>query len=162
MPPPRGSHVTPVVDYEPPPHAVPQHRPGALAPPRPRAPRPPVGAPRQPAGALSPELRAAAGFADTALRAVLEVIDRRRPVKALGPLLAAGLVDSVLALHPAGGAATLQRVRVRAVGPDNPPTAVEVFGTYQRGRRVHAVAGRIIREPTGTPPRWRVVALHIG
>ena len=46
-----------------------------------------------------PRLRAAAAFADAALRRVLEVIDRRRPLAQLRPLLAAGLVDSLL---PAG------------------------------------------------------------
>ena len=44
----------------------------------------------------SVQLRQAACFADAALRRVLEVIDRRRPVAQLHGLLAAGLVDSVL------------------------------------------------------------------
>jgi hypothetical protein len=44
-------------------------------------------------------MRQAASFADAALRRVLEVIDRRRPVAQLHGLLAAGLADSVLSAN---------------------------------------------------------------
>lgn len=108
-------------------------------------------------------------FADTALRRVLEVIDRRRPAAALRPLLAPGLVDSVLAVGraPAGyrGAAVLGRVRLQAVGRDqagNGRATAEVFGTYRRGQRVHAIACRVEQVPDGHETRWLVVALHIG
>ena len=37
--------------------------------------------------------------------------------------------------------------------------AAEVFGSYSRGRRMHAIACRIERVTAG---RWQVVALHIG
>ena len=35
----------------------------------------------------------------------------------------------------------------------------EVFGSYTRGQRVHAIACRIEKRDAG---RWQVVALHIG
>lgn len=164
--------VAPIVDYEPPAHVVPRHR-HPPARPRRRCPSPAVPAEqpgtRQPV-ALSPTLRAAAEFTDAALRRVLEVIDRRRPAAQLYPLLAAGLVDSVRAVRPARtgrtDTATLQRLRVQAVGLTDPLSAVEVFGTYRRGRRVHAVACRVHRAATPTKPGirggWQVVALHIG
>ncbi|MGH3563016.1 MAG: Rv3235 family protein [Mycobacterium sp.] len=169
---PRTLAVMPVVDYEPPARAVPQGRlpgrPPSLVRPRCRhAPHPPSDRPAP--VTLSPVLQAAATFADAALRRVLEVVDQRRPTAHLRPLLSAGLVDSVLSVHPTvssmsgcANAATLQRVRLQVVGPDDPPTAAEVFGTYRRGRRIHAVACRIERVRAGTGPGWQVVALHIG
>jgi hypothetical protein len=156
--------VTPVVDYEPPARAVPQCLPPALR----RARRRRVPQPPQRPATVVPAsaLRPAAVFADAALRRVLEVIDRRRPAAQLYPLLAAGLADSVRSLHPAAagcaGAATLQRLRLQAVGSDDPPTAAEVFGTYRRGRRIHALACRVERVRTGAGPGWQIVALHIG
>jgi uncharacterized protein DUF6459 len=108
-------------------------------------------------------MRQAACFADAAVRRVLEVIDRRRPVAQLHGLLATGLVDSVLCANRMAatqdGAAVLRRLRLQAVGPADPFTAAEVFGSYSRGRRVHAIACRIELRPDG---RWQVVALHIG
>jgi len=107
----------------------------------------------------SVQLRQAGCFADAALRRVLEVIDRRRPVAQLHGLLAAGLVDSVLCANrlTAGhdGAAVLRRLRLQAAGT----AAAEVFGSYSRGRRIHAIACRVERVAGG---RWQVVALHIG
>ena len=108
---------------------------------------------------LSPSMRQAAVFADAALRRVLEVIDRRRPLAQLRPLLAAGLVDSVgsVGRGPAGreGAAVLRRMRLQPAGA----TAAEVFGCYSRGDRIHAIACRVEQ---GADTRWLVVALHIG
>ncbi|BBZ10128.1 hypothetical protein MBRA_03230 [Mycobacterium branderi] len=112
---------------------------------------------------MPPQMRQAAIFADAALRRVLEVMGRRRPAAQLLGLLDSGLVDSVLAATRAtagrlaahDGAAVLRRLRVQAVGP----AAAEVFGTYSRGHRVHAVACRVERQPDS---RWLVVALHIG
>lgn len=110
-------------------------------------------------------MRQAAIFADAALRRVLEVIDRRRPPAQLRPLLAPSLVDSVGALsrslgHPPGrqGAAVLRRMRLQPVGHRDSQTVAEVFGSYSRGERVHAIACRV--ELLGG--RWLVVALHIG
>ena len=165
--------VTPVVEYEPErqsvPRNVPQCRPSSHATLR-RA----GSAPRRPysgrstgqpeavsAAVLSPSMRQAATFADAALRRVLEVIDRRRPLAQLRPLLAPSLVDSVLSVvrGPAAreGAAVLRRMRLQPVG--HPATAAEVFGCYSRGDRIHAIACRVERS---ADTRWLVVALHIG
>jgi hypothetical protein len=109
--------------------------------------------------------REAVVFADAALRRVLEVIDRRRPVSQLRPMVAPALIDTVTALAraPHTSAARLCRVRVRMVdGADfgafvDEPQA-EVFGTYTRGPRVHAIAARIAR----CGERWRIDALQVG
>ncbi|MEB3032226.1 Rv3235 family protein [[Mycobacterium] nativiensis] len=164
--------ISPVIDYEPPARASTPCRPAP----------PPVSAPpaRQHRGhlprrrpdrpsrnGLPPPLQSAAVFADAALRRVLEIMDGRRPPAHLRPLLAAGLAESVLSVRPSAASraepATLQRVRVRPAGSAEPATAVEAFGTYRRGRRTHALACRIEREPvSGTGTAWRIVALHIG
>lgn len=109
-------------------------------------------------------MRQAAAFADAALRRVLEVIDRRRPAAQLRPMLAPGLVDSVLSIgRGRGGAAVLRRTRLQPSGRRRPETAAEVFGTYSRGDRIHAIACRVEQLPTGAGcARWLVVALHIG
>lgn len=83
------------------------------------------------------------------------------------PLLAPGLVDSVLAVSrtAAGhqqGAAMLRRIRLTPAGPDTADTAAEVFGTYSRGDRIHAIACRVEQRPAGNETRWLMVALHIG
>jgi Family of unknown function (DUF6459) len=111
---------------------------------------------------MSASMRQAAGFADAALRRVLEVIDRRRPAAQLRGLLAGGLVDSVLAANRLGandaGVAVLRRLRLQPVGTGDGLAAAEVFGSYSRGGRMHAIACRIER----VAGRWQVVALHIG
>jgi hypothetical protein len=56
-------------------------------------------------------------------------------------------------------------MRLQASGHRDPDTAAEVFGSYSRGDRVHAIACRVERVPTGAgnaATRWLVVALHIG
>lgn len=154
--------VLPVVDYEPPARAVTHRQPPPDGPGREQVPSP---RPSRPARmAPSATARSAAAFVDTTLRRVLEVIDRRRPATHLRPLLTADLIDSVLAGRPAVSgreAATLRRLRLQAVG-NGPPVAVEVFGSYRRGRRIHALAGRIVPVRTPTGPSWQLVALHIG
>jgi hypothetical protein len=107
-------------------------------------------------------------FADAALRRVLEVIDRRRPVAQLRPLVAPALIDTVIELsrvshvraargHSVRTAARLHRIRLRMVDGSQGAEA-EVFGTYTSGPRVRALAARIelYRD------RWRIVALQIG
>jgi hypothetical protein len=100
-------------------------------------------------------------FADAALRRVLEVVDRRRPLAHLKPVLTPALLDSVGALCRArpgahhGAAAKLSRIRLHQPQPG----AAEVSATYVRGERVRAIAARV--ELTGAG-RWQVVALQIG
>jgi hypothetical protein len=158
--------VMPVVDYEPPARDVRHCRPPsrtALRRPNTHVQQRHSSQHVAPGGSSSVQLRQAACFADAALRRVLEVLDRRRPVAQLHGLLAAGLVDSVLganrftAAHD--GAAVLRRLRLQAAGTPDRVAAAEVFGSYSRGRRVHAIACRIERVKDGS---WQVVALHIG
>jgi hypothetical protein len=111
-------------------------------------------------------MRQAAIFADAALRRVLEVIDHRRPVTQLRPLLVPGLADSVLSVSQSAtgcqAAAVLRRMRLQPVGHRDPDTAAEVFGSYSRGDRIHAIAARVEKLSTSSGLRWQVVALHIG
>ncbi|MGE2713259.1 Rv3235 family protein [Mycolicibacterium litorale] len=153
----RRSYTSPVVDYEPAPAGIPgtacpPPTPAALHRSTPRMLRPATRPDAEPAAP-----RAAAVFADVALRRVLEVLDRRRPLTHLKPMLAPPLLDTVGALCRIryGNPAKLRRVRLRAAGP----SAAEVCATYTRGDRVRAIAARV--EITGDG-RWRVVALQIG
>lgn len=161
--------VSPVIDYEPPPAgqaACPPPTHQALRRHTPRRRR----APSTTAASESAPPRAAVVFADAALRRVLEIIDRRRPVAQLRPILAPELTDIVVAMtrsshttrHGGGTAARLQRIRLRMVDNSCPAgsgdPAAEVFGTYTRGTRVRALAARIaVRND-----RWRIVAIQIG
>lgn len=151
------SLTSPVVDCEPPPHPL---GPVALPP----CPAPTTlhrQSPRrlrlvEPPADLPPQT-GAAQFAELALRRVLEVVDRRRPPAQLRPLMSAQVLDAVLALPPArqAAAATLRRVRLRtAPGPGG----AEVFATFSRGPRVHAIAARIELRSG----RWQLTALQIG
>ena len=102
-------------------------------------------------------------FADAALRRVLEVIDRRRSLAQLRPLMTGGLVDSLLSSAGRGRSADpaqLRRVRAQTVRSDG--TAAEIAASYSRGERVHAIACRVEQVMTATGPRWQVVALHMG
>ncbi len=160
--------TSPVVDYEPAPESLDQPRSAATRghsthrrTPRPRRLPPTPGEPPPP--------RTAVVFAETALRQVIEVIDRRRPVAQLRPLMTPILVDRVInhADSARRGSATLRRVRVRCVdtGADSDDghgrmnvTAAEIFASFLRCGRVHALAGRIERHRE----TWRIVALQIG
>jgi len=169
----RRTQITPVIDCEPPPTPglCPPPTPNLCPPPTPnlcppptheslRAPRPSGPGTHRPHPRPAPlPNRAAVAFADAALRRVLEVIDRRRPVTQLRPLITPALTDTVLGLSrvPQSAAARLRRVRLRMVDGDDGPAA-EVFGTYTRGPRVRAIAARITQEGE----RWRIVALEIG
>jgi Family of unknown function (DUF6459) len=151
-----GSFTAPVVDYEPPPSGLAATVSAALH----RTPRrPPPSVNRVVREPSAP--RAAAVFADAALRRVLEVVDRRRPIGQLRALMTPQLMHMVVAMarspHPA--AATLRRVRLRMVDTEDPDVqAAEVFGTYCRAQRVRAIAARI----EGSDDRWRIVAIQIG
>ena len=146
--------VVPVADYEPP---LLRNRPGtpAFALPRPRTAKPPSWHPAPPPPETA-SIQAAGAFADAALRRVLEVIDRRRPVAQLRPLLAGGLVDSLLSVarRHGGGAARLRRMRVQPIGTAG--IAAEVAATYTRGERLHAIACRVEQVNSITGPRWQM------
>jgi hypothetical protein len=147
------SLTTPIIDCEPPPvgiTACPPPSPAALHRRTTRHSRP---VPRPPRDPLPP--RAAMLFADAALRRVLEVVDRRRPIAQLRPLVTPALIDTVTALTraPHSAAATLRRVRVRMVDSES----AEVFGTYTRGPRTLAVAARIELHRD----RWRIAAFQL-
>jgi hypothetical protein len=161
-----GAAVTRVVDYEPPVVALQMCAPAVATASR----RPPVRGRHlhavQQAITVAPSerLRAAAAFADAALRSILEVIDRRRPVTQLRPLLAGGLADTVGSFTrtaPAREVAgVLRRVRLQAA--DHHERAFEVTASYSRGPRVHAIACRVEHVITPRGERWQVVALHMG
>lgn len=162
--------VSPVVDYEPPPVGMAVCR--ATPTLRRRTARtssiPAERSSRRAAAREPAPPRTAVTFADAAVRRVLEVIDRRRPVAQLRPLLAPTLIDTVIELsrssHAGAGrsqnvrtAARLCRLRLRMVDGAEGAQA-EVFGTYTSGPRVRALAARI--ELDGE--RWRIVALQVG
>ncbi|MDT5183668.1 MAG: hypothetical protein QOJ20_2561 [Mycobacterium sp.] len=155
IPPEPASFTSPIIDCEPPPvgiTACPPPSPAALHRRTPRPLRPvPRPVPRDP---LPPH--AVVVFADAALRRVMEVVDGRRPIAQLRPLVAPALIDTVTALTraPHTAAATLRRVRLRMIDGE----AAEVFGSYTRGPRVLAVAARIELHRD----RWRIVALQLG
>jgi hypothetical protein len=151
--------VAPVVDYEPPAFGGPPVLPHVTAP-RPRCAAPARPARGTTAGDAPVHAPAAASFADAALRRILEVIDRRRPLSQLRPLLAVGLAESLLAGRTTGEPARLRRVWAQPIGPEG--QAAEVAAHYTRGRRVHAIACRVEQVGTPTGPRWQVVALHLG
>jgi Family of unknown function (DUF6459) len=147
--------TTPIIDCEPPPVGLTACPPPSSAALRRRTTRPLRPVPRPvPRDPLPPS--AAVAFADAALRRILEVVDRRRPIAQLRPLVAPALIDTITTLTraPHTAAATLRRVRVRMVDDES----AEVFGTYSRGPRLLAVAGRIELHRD----RWRMVALQLG
>lgn len=159
---PGGWATSPIIDYEPVPRPLtsspcPTPSGAALHRPSPR----PLRTRRRPTHEAPPP-RSAVVFAETALRQVIEVIDRRRPIAQLRPLMTPFLIDCVIARvgAPRTSSATLLRVRVRSVdqSPSEEVTAAEVFASFTRSNRVHAVAGRIERYRDS----WRLVALQIG
>lgn len=152
--------VHPVVDYEPPAYGGPPVLPPVTAAVHETRRTPPP--PDPPSDECRGLTQAAATFADAALRRILEVVDRRRPLTQLRPLLAAGLVDSLLsgAARHGPGVARLRRVHAQLTGPD--ARAAEVAAQYTRGGHVHAIACRVEQLNTPTGPRWQVVALHMG
>ncbi|MGW0175414.1 Rv3235 family protein [Rhodococcus sp. NPDC003322] len=108
-------------------------------------------------------------FAEVTLRMILEVLDHRRQAGALRPLLASTPFDLVTALTRAGapgrrlGAARLRRVHLHPGGPDR----AEVFGSYARGERTFAIAGRLERTAARRRSEeagggWVFTALQVG
>ncbi|CAN1554800.1 hypothetical protein MCEMAEM6B_02373 [Mycobacteriaceae bacterium] len=164
--------VTPIADYEPPADRGAAGLLAISAQPPPTVEQPAPAQPGRGSGNTDHSARAAAIFADAALRRVLEVIDRRRSLAQLRPLLDGALVDTLLpaarrgdgvgsARHGDGvGSARLRRVRAQSVRADG--TAAEVAANYTRGERVHAIACRVEQITGATGPRWQVVALHLG
>ena len=139
-----------------------------------------VAAPRPARPVAVPEATAEArAFAVAVTKQVFEVLDRRRSSAHLAPRVAARLLDQFGVLARAnvtrtGGTSTAARVRrvhIQMAGP----AAAEIFGTYQRGRRVRAFAGRVervacrVRPSTGryqyaparTEYRWQLVAFTL-
>lgn len=159
-----ASLTSPIVDYEPAPVGVTACPPPSAAALHRRTPRPspcPSGRryPQRPVQHVTREPQPShevVVFADAALRRVLEVVDRRRPIAQLRPLVAPALIDTVIAVArlPHSAAATLRRVRLRMVNDE----AAEVFATYTRGPRLRAIAARVDR----IDERWRIVGLQIG
>lgn len=100
-------------------------------------------------------------FADRSLRAVLEVLDRRRQVEQLAgiadPLVLAAvrtLVSTGPAPERALGTAVLARVDVRLVAADT----AELCAGYHRGDRRFALAARAVRRRASG---WRLTALRV-
>ncbi len=99
-------------------------------------------------------------FAGKALRILLEVLDRRRPVAQLNTLCAPALIHAVGALvagdHAPSrtlGAAVLTKFRLFSADDH----AFELIAMYQRGPRRLALAGRVEHTATG----WKLTALRL-
>ncbi|MGW0024202.1 Rv3235 family protein [Rhodococcus sp. NPDC003383] len=127
-----------------------------------RSPRPARSGPATPplTAAIDPT---ASAFAERAVRLVLEVLDRRRPETQLETVLDPVLRDAMAptrSASPGAGSATLLRTRLRAVDADT----AELFGSYTRGHRVLALAGRISRvAPSRRAPHgWLITSLWLG
>ncbi|WP_407443268.1 Rv3235 family protein [Rhodococcus sp. (in: high G+C Gram-positive bacteria)] len=170
-----GRYVRRIPRFEPPPQE--SQAPGQCVRCRPHAtPRatPHDGRSGRPAGSARTPVAQAEGvprvdatahrFAEVALRLILEVVDGRRPVPQLTAVLEPTLVDAVSASRTsptgAAGTAVLLRTRVHAVDANT----AEVFGTYARGDRVYAVAGRIARRTPKpkSPHPWTITTLWLG
>ncbi|MFE7744138.1 Rv3235 family protein [Nocardia sp. NPDC057455] len=104
---------------------------------------------------------AARRFAESAVRVVLEVLDRRRPVPQLAVVADATVVAAVRTLIGAGlvpgrdlGVAVPTRVSVVLVDAKT----AEVFAAYARSGRHFALAARVVRTRSAG---WRLTALRI-
>ncbi len=158
-----GRYVRPVTPFEPPAQErCVLHRPRAsprTSPHDGRSPRP-AAVPRVPQSPRPDP--AAVRFADAAVRLVLEVVDGRRPVAQLAAVLEPTLVTAIVAGRSTApsGTAVLLRTRLHTVDADT----AELFGTYTRGERVHAVAGRIARRAPRprAPHTWTITTLWLG
>ncbi|MGO4613553.1 Rv3235 family protein [Nocardia sp. 2YAB30] len=104
---------------------------------------------------------AARHFAEAAVRATLEVLDRRRPVSQLAGVADPTVIAAVRTLIGADlvpgrslGVAVPSRVSVTLVDAKT----AEVYAGYTRGRRHFALAARIARTRSAG---WRLTALRI-
>ncbi|MBF6299151.1 hypothetical protein IU459_16605 [Nocardia amamiensis] len=100
-------------------------------------------------------------FADSAVRIVLEVLDRRRPVAQLAVVADATVIAATRTLIAADlvpgralGVAVPMRVSVALVDAKT----AEVYAAYARGARHFALAARIVRTRSAG---WRLTALRI-
>lgn len=97
-----------------------------------------------------PEVRE---FACVAITLVLEALDRRRPAAQLARLLSPATMSVVQSLvgrqTPGLARSTNLRVHTQA-GPDG---GAEIYATFARGRRVHAVAARVEPRTSGRRPK---------
>lgn len=102
-------------------------------------------------------------FADFAVRLVLEVVDGRRPDAQLATVLTPALVQTFGAARRARGdadSAVVLRARLQTVDA----RTAELFGSYARGHRVFAMAGRVVRAPARGRTRhgWVITTLWLG
>lgn len=101
--------------------------------------------------------------ADRALRLLLEVLDRRRNARHLGPMFAPTVVESVKTIVKTGppghrlGAASLRRLHASR----SSNAASDVFATYSRGQRVFAIAARIEYRSGLRQDRWTITSLRV-
>ncbi len=113
-------------------------------------------------------------FATGAIKLVLEVMDRRRPIGHLARVALPHIADQFRVVLNAGGTtrapatSTLLRVHSQSSRPD----AAEITVVYRRGERVHAMGARVERRlitvPAATPTaprrkqwRWMLVAITV-
>ncbi|MDV6261138.1 Rv3235 family protein [Rhodococcoides yunnanense] len=116
----------------------------------------PAGRPVVPADARS--------SADRAMRMLIEVIDRRRSADQLSVLFTTPMIDLVRTIvrnPPPGrrlGFAAVHRVHVVYQSD----VSAEIFGSYTRGPRMFAFAGRIELAVDPRRPGWTVTSLRVG
>ncbi|NLU81922.1 Rv3235 family protein [Rhodococcus sp. HNM0569] len=101
-------------------------------------------------------------FAEFALRSALEVVDRRRSAGRLRHVFSQSVVDTTRALAAAAAAAPPQAPAVLGRVRCQPgPSSAEIFATYARGGRTHAVAGRIDARRTREGAAWQLTVLQL-
>ncbi|OZD09061.1 hypothetical protein CH275_01965 [Rhodococcus sp. 06-235-1A] len=116
----------------------------------------PAGRPTVPADARA--------TADRAMRMLIEVIDRRRSADQLSALFTTSMIDLVKTIvrnPPPGrrlGFAAVRRVHVVYQSE----VSAEIFGSYTRGPRMFAFAGRIELAIDPRRPGWTVTSLRVG
>ena len=96
-------------------------------------------------------------FAELTLRYVIEVLNRRRPLRQLRELAEPRVVDMVRTRADAGGRQPLGLTSAVRVQLDRRGSA-EFFAVYATGTRAGAIAGHLTYRRGG----WRVDVLRIG